>query len=361
MLLFLKESREESNKAGVGIMTMTAATGSSQELVPSTTTHGSDVDNGHEYQLDGQHNGSSTSRQEAPVTGPSPKKSLGESTQPSMDVDGFGSDPDFDEGDNLLNAELEKRGGLAANGDQEGNDVHKGDDDQRAADGQEAGSEPTAGTSQGEPIGKEVMEETLESLIEKLKEEVVKKIEEPEENRSRRFNQLKTLIDELIKIDPKSTESRVMKGFFTVKIEELHIASNKDRAIKRWRELIEDLDDELKLKRKRQERRAEKKRRIAQLKERKEPIPKELTKKQGAKCAEELKQAQIEIMKLKKKISQLQSRELSLDDLDNDDSAFIREDRMKRRICFLIKKVIFSFFLGLITQLIPIVFIDRKN
>ena len=340
-------------------MTMTAATGSSQELVPSSTvTDGSDVDSGHEYQLEGQHNGSSTGGQEVPVMGSSPIKSLslGESIQPSQVLDDdFGSDPDFDgEGDHLLDAidaELGKRGGLVTNGNQEGNSVYKGaDDDQRAADGgQGAGSEPAArtsqeepaaGTSQEEPVAKESMEEPLESLIDRLKEEVVKKIEEPEENRSRRLNQLKTLIEELIKIDPKLSESKIMKGFLTVKIEELQIALNKDRAIKRWRELIEDLDDELNLRRKRQEKRTENKRRIAELKDLKEQIPKELTKKHGAKCAEQLKQTQIEIMKLKKKISQLQSRELSFDDLGNDDSVFIREDRMKRRLCFLVKKVI---------------------
>ena len=341
-------------------MTMTTATGSSQELAPSTVIGGSNVDSGHEYQLEGQHNGSSTGGQEVPVMGSSPMKSLslGESIQPSqvLDMDDdFGSDPDFDgEGDNLLDAidaELGKRGRLVANGNQEGNDVYKGaDDDQGAAGGgQKAGSgsaagtsqeEPAAGTSQEESVAKDSMEESLESLIDKLKEEVVKKIEEPEENRSRRLNQLKTLIDELIRIDPKSSESKIIKGFLTVKIEELQIALNKDRAIKRWRELIEDLDDELNLRRKRQEKRIENKKRIAEFKERKEPIPKELTKKQRAKCAVELKQTHIEIMKLKKKISQLQSRELSFDDLASDESVFIREDRMKRRLCFLVKKVI---------------------
>lgn len=322
-------------------MTMTAATGSSQELVPSSTvTDGSDVDGG----------------QEAPaMRSPMKSLSLGGSIQTSqvMDMDDdFGSDPDFDgEGDNLLNAidaELGKRGDKGTN--------------QRAADGQKAGSEPAAGTSKKElaagtskeepvagtskeePVAKEPMEESVESLIDKLKEEVVKKIEEPEENRCKRFNQLKTLIDELMKIDPRTSESKIIKGFLTVKTEELQMAVNRERAMKRWRELIEDLDDEVNLRRKRQERKAEKKRRIGELRERKETIPKELRKKEGAKCAEELRQAHVQIVKLKKKISQLQSRPLSFHDLADDDSPFIREDRMRRRLCFLVKKVRMSNF-----------------
>lgn len=179
---------------------------------------------------------------------------------------------------------------------------------------------------------------SLKELIDMMKEESLKKIDEPEDKSTKRFEQLTKIIDEIQSLE-KGRESTTVKIHLAVKIEAIQSASSTNSAIKCWKELIEDLDLDLKTRKSKAQKRIADKEKIQELKKLKQPIPRELTKKGHAKIMAEVAQAQKEIKTLRKKVSKLESKELSLADMDKEDNAFLKVGQLSKRINFLVKKV----------------------
>lgn len=263
-------------------------------------------------------------------------------------VDEFGPDDiiDFDDSEAMdtqtdsilgkLTNEIAKQGIDVNCGDDQtnkpktnGGDSRLEDDElQQEGDDQVREEEGTEGTINNDEL-------PLQTLIGMIKEGAEKKMTNNED----RFKQLTDLIGEYLTLDPKTSEPESIKRFLAVKIEEIQLAKDENRAIKRWKQLIEDLYDDLRRLKAKIAKKNDVKKKVKELKENKEKIPIEYTTKGHMKNQQQLTNAKKEVVKIRKKLSKLQQKELSLDDLESEDSAYLREDKYQKRLVFLIKKI----------------------